>query len=85
MAARQRLRVWADKLAVESEPGLTATQLMVRQGPLRCRSLDFLFFFALLHPGSQFVPLVVLCRCGPTFTASLAVPDANRITSGGNS
>lgn len=38
MAAKSRFRYWADRLAVESEPGLTASQLMVRL-PFLCLSV----------------------------------------------
>lgn len=39
MASTSKLSYWADKLAVESEPGLTSTQLMVRPPPSGARDL----------------------------------------------
>lgn len=39
MTARSRFRYWADKLAVEAEPGLTPTQLMVKPPPPLSSSL----------------------------------------------
>lgn len=48
-ASGSRVSYWANRLAVEAEPGLTTTQLMVRKSHLYCLKtplLTYRFFTA---------------------------------------